>query len=94
MYSLIISCDGEDLVTVSNSIEKLESKALDFINQEIDINRVVWENFGNLEIEKVLLECIEIGDAYSAMELFADISDARGNICYIRITPAEIIMDA
>lgn len=94
MHSLIISCNGEDFVTISGVRQRLEAKAIDFIRKEINPNHGSWEDFGDQEIEKVLISCLEIGDADSAMELFADISDVRGDICFMRIVPAEMMMDA
>lgn len=96
MYSLIISANGEDHVSVSTSKIRLEEQALQFMNEELKaiIDAGLWTNFGALEIERVLSECLKIGDVEGAMELFATISEARGNICYIRIVPAEMSWDA
>ncbi len=95
MYSLIISCDGEDYVHVGTTRERVEKLALDMIKKEImSKDGGTWETFGELDVEKLLLEVIESKDTDSAMELFTDISDARGEMCHMRIVKAYMEMDA
>lgn len=94
MYSLIISYDGEDRVITSPSRQRLEKEAIDLIKEEMDPDSGTWNNFGHLESERILLECLDAGSADDAMELFADISDVRGDMLYMRIVPANMIWDA
>lgn len=90
MYSLIISNQGGDVVQVSSSQQKLEAIALTTIANGI---KQIPE-FGSLEIHKILKECLKVKDAFSAMELFCEISDANYNMVYMRIVPATLILDA
>jgi hypothetical protein len=93
MHALIVSTDGEDHVFVG-SLEKMETKAIEIVKAEIDLNHASWENFGSLEVEKLLLEAIEAKEVECVMELFSDISDVRGEMVFMRIVPAEIELDA
>lgn len=94
MHALILSANGEDFVHVAATREKLDKKAIELIKGEIDLDSATWENFGTLEVERLFLEALEAGEAESAMELFADISDARGDMVFMRIVPAELELDA
>lgn len=94
MYALIVSSNGEDAVHVAASREKIEKKAIEIIRSEIDLDSATWENFGKLEVEQLLMEALEHSETDSAMELFADISDVRGEIVFMRIVKAEVEFDA
>jgi len=93
MYALIISTDGDDVVHVGSQ-GKVEKKAIEIIRGCIDLDSASWENFGKLDIEKLLMEALEHSEAESAMELFSDISDARGDMVFMRIVKASLEMDA
>lgn len=94
MHALIVSCNGEDVVYVAATREKVEKKAIEVIRNEIDLDHGSWESFGALDVEKLLMEALEHSEAESAMELFADISDVRGEIMFMRIVKAEVEFDA
>ena len=94
MHALIISTNGEDVVHVTSTLRKAEAKALEIIKGEIDTSQASWENFGQLEVEQLLMESITAGDAECAMDLFADISDARGDMVFMRIVKAEVELDS
>lgn len=94
MYALIISTNGEDTVHVGSTLNKMEKKAIEFIRGEIDLDHGSWESFGKLDVEKLLMEALEHSEADSAMELFADISDVRGEMVFMRIVRADVEMDA
>jgi len=93
MFALIVSTDGEDKVHIG-SREKLEKKAIEIIEESIDLDSPTWTAFGQAEVEKLLMEMVESGDSESCMELFADISDARGEMVFMRIVSAEMELDA
>lgn len=94
MHALIVSCNGEDQVHVTSTLGKAEKKAIEIIRGEIDLDHGSWESFGALEVEQLLMEALEAGEAESAMELFADISDVRGEMMFMRIVQAEVELDA
>jgi hypothetical protein len=94
MHALIVSTNGEDAVYVAATREKVDKKAIEIIRGEIDLDSASWENFGNLEVEKLLMEALEHSEVDSAMELFADISDVRGEIVFMRIVKAEVEFDS
>jgi len=90
MHALIISTNGEDYVHVSGTENKLEKKAIEIIRGHIPD----WDGFGSLDVEKLLIEALDANEVNGAMELYADISEARGEMVFMRIVPAELEMDA
>lgn len=94
MYALIVSTSGEDYVHVSSTRERLDRKAIEIIKSHIDLSDESWSGFGSLEVERLLLESMEANEADSAMELFSDISEARTEMVFMRIVPADLELDA
>ncbi len=94
MHALIVSSSGEDEVFVSSSREKLEKKALEIVRSEINLDSASWEDFGKMEVEQLFIEALEANEAEAVMELFADISDVRGDMVFMRIVPAELELDS
>lgn len=94
MFALIVSVDGEDFVHVAATKARLEKKAIEIIKEEIAAQFENWHDFGKLDVEKLLLETLETNAADGAMDLFSDISDARGDMCFMRIVDADLELDS
>lgn len=91
MYALINGLDSdEERVTISSSMGKLEAMAMKIINDYIND----WEGFNAFEEAKLMRETLAAGDVDDSIELFNIITDKYAECAFIRISPADIIIDA
>ena len=91
MYALLETNEGEDNVSVSTNRSRLESIAIENIQNHIE----TWDGFPkDDECFKLLDASLKGRDIDLAMDLFSEMTSILGNCIWMRIVPIQLEFDA